>query len=75
MLKCFYYDVIGKMENYIVINKFKKFIWKQTILDNFLTYRIFFWKLPKIEYDVNLWKHGPFQAIQKVHNFSLLRFF
>lgn len=43
-----YCDIIGKMENYMVINKFKKFIWKETILGNFLTYRFFFQNYQKL---------------------------
>jgi hypothetical protein len=35
-----YYDIIGQKENYVIVNEFKKFIRKETILDNFLTYML-----------------------------------
>lgn len=63
-----YYDVIGKMENYIVINNFKKFIWKETSLYNFLTYRKKFENYPKLimmrTYE-NMAHFKPFRSPQK----------
>jgi hypothetical protein len=33
------------------------------------------WNSPKNDYDMDLWKSGPFQAIQKFTTFKLSRIF
>jgi hypothetical protein len=66
-----YCDVIGKMGNSMVINKLKKFTWKKTILDNFLTYKCFFENYQKL---IMIWTYEN-MSHSKLHSFFLLSFF
>jgi len=51
----------------MVVNELLKSIQREVILNNFLTYmlRKKNWNSQKIDYDMDFWKYGSFQAIQK----------
>jgi hypothetical protein len=60
----------------MVVNEVKQSIWKRTILENKLRHMLKEkkWNPSKNDYDMDLWRYGLFQAIQKFRMFFWLRF-